>query len=501
MIQIVEAHVMHLPDRSIRTNRWFVLAILVAAQFMYVVDTFIVNVAIPSIQADLHAGSAQIEAVIAIYQIGYAAMVITGGRLGDMFGVRRLFLIGLTGFTLTSLACGFAPSAAVLIVARLAQGFAAALMVPQVLASIHSLFPDEARGRAFAVYGTALGLGGAVGFMLGGWLVTLNAGGLGWRTIFFVNGPIGVALALAAFWAMPRQARSGRAQLDRWGALVLFMALALLIGPLLFGHDVGWPFWLFVVVAAGAGLLGCLPWIERTVERLGGSPLIELALVKDRAFVRGLGATFCFFLANVSFYFVVTLFMQTGMGLSALDAGVTVAPLALAFTVASRHAAKRKHAGISALIQGCAVQASGLAGLGLLAGFVDAPSMFDLMVPLTLFGYGQGLVMAQLFSIVLRSVDHAHAGSAAGVLATTQQIANAIGVAVAGAVYFAAAAHSPRVALIAALVTLGAALALCAAALEWIRRLELEAAEHRRLDPPLPMVGREHARGGARAAS
>jgi EmrB/QacA subfamily drug resistance transporter len=456
---------------DINPRRWWVLAILVAAQFMYVVDTFIVNVAIPSIRTDLQASTAQIEGVIAIYQIAYAGLVITGGRLGDMFGAKRLFLIGLVGFTLTSLACGFAPSANGLILARLAQGLTAALMVPQVLATIHSLFADAARSRAFAIFGISLGLGGAVGFVLGGWLVTWNPAHLGWRAIFFVNGPIGAGLVLATLRLMPDlRARTGT-KLDRSGVAVLSAGLMLLIAPLLFGHDLGWPYWLFLLAALGCVLLAGFPRLELAVERRGGLPLIERALLTNRAFWRGLMATFCFFLANVSFYFVITLFMQNGMGLSALDAGVTMVPLALAFVVASRHAAKLQRNGIAALINGCAVQASGLAGLGLLAEFADPPSMFDLMVPLTLFGYGQGLVMAQLFSTVLRSVAHAHAGSASGVLATTQQVANALGVAVVGAVYFGVeTAHSQRIAVIAAVITLGAALALCAIALEWLRR-------------------------------
>jgi EmrB/QacA subfamily drug resistance transporter len=472
------------PASNINPRRWWVLAILVAAQFMYVVDTFIVNVAIPSMRADLRASTAQIEGVIAIYQIAYASMVITGGRLGDMFGAKRLFLIGLIGFTLTSLACGFAPSASTLILGRLAQGLTAALMVPQVLATIHNLFADAARSRAFAFFGIALGLGGAVGFVLGGWLVTWNPAHLGWRAIFFVNGPIGIGLVLATLWLMPElRARAGM-RLDRSGVAVLSAGLMLLIAPMLFGRDLGWPYWLFFVAAVGCVLLAGFPRLELAVERRGGLPLIERALLTDRAFQRGLAATFCFFLANVSFYFVITLFMQSGMGLSALDAGVTMVPLALAFVVASRHAAKLQHNGITALINGCAVQASGLAGLGLLVQFTDTPSMFDLMVPLTLFGYGQGLVMAQLFSAVLRSVAHAHAGSASGVLATTQQVANAVGVAVVGAVYFGVeAARSQRVAVIAAMITLGAALALCAIALEWLRRTT-STAEGRRLDPP-----------------
>ena len=461
------------PLSAINPRRWLVLTVVVAAQFMYVVDIFIVNVAIPSIRADLNASTAQIESVIALYQIAYASMVITGGRLGDIYGARRLFLIGLVGFTATSLACGLAPTGSALVLARLAQGLTAALMVPQVLATIHNLFPDAARSRAFAIFGIALGLGGVVGFIVGGWLVTLNPYGLSWRTIFVVNGPIGVALVLAAIWLMPSQGKQKRAQLDLVSVLVLFAGLTLLVGPLLFGREFGWPQWSFVIMGGGAVLLASFPRLEQSIERRGGSPLIEPALLADRAFVRGLIATFCFFLGNISFYFLVTLFMQTAMGLSALDAGFVMIPLTLAFVIAARRASTAQATGISALIKGCAVQASGLASLAVLAACIDAPSMFALMVPLTLFGYGQGLVMAQLFSVVLRSVAHSRAGSASGVLVTVQQVANATGVAVVGAVYFGAqAAHSQRVALIAALITLIAAVALCAAALEWLRRCQ-----------------------------
>jgi len=460
-----------LPLDAINPRRWLVLTVVVAAQFMYVVDIFIVNVAIPSIRADLNASTAQIESVIALYQIAYASMVITGGRLGDMYGARRLFLIGLIGFTVTSLACGLAPTASALVLARLVQGLSAALMVPQVLATIHTLFPDAARSRAFAIFGIALGLGGVVGFIAGGWLVTLNPYGLGWRTVFVVNGPIGVALVLATDWLMPSHGKQERAQLDLVSVLVLFAGLTLFVGPLLFGHEVGWPKWSFVVMGAGAVLLASFPRLEQSVERRGGSPLIEPALLADTAFVRGLIATFCFFLSNISFYFLFTLFMQTAMALSALDAGFVMVPLTVAFVIAARRAGGAQTNGIGTLVKACAVQALGLAGLAALVGWIDAPSTSELMLPLTIFGYGQGLVMAQLFNTVLRSVAHRRAGSASGVLVTAQQVANATGVAVVGAVYFGAqSAHSQRVALIAALITLIATLGLCAGALEWLRR-------------------------------
>jgi len=186
------------PNPVLSSRRWWVLATVVAAQFMFGVDVFIVNVAIPTIAAELNASAAQIEAVIAIYLIAYATLVVTGGRLGDIYGTRNVFIAGVLGFTVTSLWCALAQSGPELIVARLAQGATAALMVPQVLATIHLLFADASRGRAFGIYGIVLGLAGAAGFLLGGILVTLDLAGFGWRAVFFVNVPFGVVI-----WAPP----------------------------------------------------------------------------------------------------------------------------------------------------------------------------------------------------------------------------------------------------------------------------------------------------------
>src|ERR1700733_10279932 len=218
-------------------RRWLSLAVVVAAQFMFVVDAFIVNVAIPSIRADLAMSEAGIEAVIVIYQIAFATLVITGGRLGDLRGRRAAFLLGLLGFTVASIWCGLARSGAELITARLAQGASAALMSPQVLATIHTLFPDKARARAFAVFGISLGLGGALGVVLGGWLLALNLFGLGWRIIFFVNGPVGVAIAIGAWRLLPAMRGRADQRMDLPGAALLFAGLLGLITPLLCGHE------------------------------------------------------------------------------------------------------------------------------------------------------------------------------------------------------------------------------------------------------------------------
>jgi MFS family permease len=236
-------------------RRWWVLFVVVAAQFMFVVDAFVVNVALPSIRADLNATSGEMQAIMAVYLTAYATLVITGGRLGDIFGRRRIFVLGVLSFTATSLWCGLSGSGTELVLARLAQGAAAALMVPQVLATIHFLFPDAARSRAFAVFGTALGLGGAVGVALGGWLVTFDPAGLGWRSVFLVNLPLGCVIATTALLLMPRFEQREHTRLDLPGAVLLFLALAAIIGPMMAGRDLGWPVWIFVTMVAGAILL------------------------------------------------------------------------------------------------------------------------------------------------------------------------------------------------------------------------------------------------------
>src|SRR6266513_3598714 len=262
MHQIVSAPV----DSS---RRWWVLAIVVAAQFMFGVDAFIVNVAIPTIASELQASSAQIESVVAIYLIAYATLVVTGGRLGDIYGTKAAFAAGLCGFTLTSLWCGLAQSGPELIIARLAQGATAALMVPQVLATLHLLFPDQARSRAFGIYGVVLGLAGAAGFLLGGVLVTTDLAGLGWRAVFFVNVPFGLLIVAAAWRIMPSVPRRAGTRLDVPGAIVLFVGLLCLIGPLLFGHDVHWAPWIWLVMMAGVAIVAAFLRLERTVAGRG----------------------------------------------------------------------------------------------------------------------------------------------------------------------------------------------------------------------------------------
>jgi MFS family permease len=337
---------------------------------------------------------------------------------------------------------------------------------------LHLLFSDGARGPAFGIYGAVLGLAGAAGFALGGMLVTSDIAGLGWRVVFFVNVPFGLLIATAAWRIMPSVPRRAGTRLDVPGAIVLFAGLLCLIGPLLFGHDLDWTPWLWGVMAAGVVIIAAFLRLERAVARRGGMPLIDLALLSDKAFMRGLYAAFFFFSANLSFYLVMTMFMQKALHIPPLQAGLVFVPLALTFVVASRHSgARARHRGTLVLIEGCVLQIAGLALLALTAAVSDAPGAALLALMLAIFGYGQGLVMAPLSSAVLSTVRPASAGSGAGMYGTTTQIANATGVAAIGAVFFAVeATQSARPALFTAFALFALSITTCVAFLTWMRR-------------------------------
>lgn len=345
-------------------------------------------------------------------------------------------------------------------------------MVPQVLATLHLLFADGSRGRAFGIYGIVLGLAGAAGFLLGGVLVTLDLAGLGWRAVFFVNVPSGLVIMAAAFRIMPSVPRRAGTRLDIPGAIVLFMGLLCLIGPLLFGHDVHWSPLVWLGMAAGVVVIAAFVRLERSVANNGGMPLIDLALLSDAAFMRGLCAVFFFFFANLSFYLVMTMFMQKALYIPPLQAGLVFVPLALAFVIASLHSgARARQRGTRVLIEGCAVQLIGLAAPVLTVAWIEAPAASLLAPVLMIFGYGQGLVMAPLSSAVFSTVKPASAGSASGMYGTTAQIANAAGVAVIGAAFFAIeAAHSARLALFAASALFAFSIIVSATFLSWMRR-------------------------------
>ncbi len=417
--------------------RWIPLVIMLSGTFMVVLDFFIVNVALPALQHELRASSGALQWVVAGYGLATAAGLITGGRLGDLFGRRRMFMLGLALFTLASAACGAAPDSSMLIAARIAQGLAGALLQPQVLAMIGLVYTGEARAKAFAAYGLTLGLGATLGQLVGGSLIQADVAGLGWRSCFLVNVPIGL-LALAGTRWIPPLANNGRSRLDIAGAALAAAAAIAIVLPLVEGREQGWPLWSWLCLAAAVPLLAAFATQQRRLAGRRGEPLVAPALLAHRSFVLGLVTTLAFYVGNASFYFVLALYLQQGRALSPLASGIVFTALALGFFATSMAApwlARRFDRapiarGAVLLALGHGLQFANVTGWG-------GDHVVGWMIPLLLLqGAGLGIVMAPLVSTVLADLPPQHAGVASGVLATVQQAGNALGVALIGIVYY-----------------------------------------------------------------
>jgi EmrB/QacA subfamily drug resistance transporter len=407
---------------------------------MVVLDFFIVNVALPSIQSGLQASSGAIEWVVAGYGLTSAVFLITSARLGDRIGRRRVFSLGLALFTLSSAGCGLAPTPQTLVLARLAQGCAGALLMPNVLSLIGVLYDGGDRARALSAYGMTMGLAAVSGQLIGGALVQADIAGLGWRSCFLINVPIGgLALACAAR-VIPesRVAKSG--PVDWVGTALVTAGLTAIVLPLVEGRQHGWPLWTWLSLAAAPVILGAFAAQQRRLARRGGSPLITPELFTQRGFTAGLVAQLVFWCGQASFFLVLSLYLQLGRGLSALDAGLVFTILAVAYLAASlrapalteRHGRRVLAAGALSLACGHAVLLGTVAIVGV-GGSVAA------LVPgLILVGAGMGLGITPLATIIMTGMRPEHAGATSGVLATMQNVGNALGVAVIGVVFFGA---------------------------------------------------------------
>ncbi|WP_218006986.1 MFS transporter [Microtetraspora fusca] len=410
------------------------LAVLLSAWFMAQFDFFVVNVAAPSIERELQAGPAALELIVGGYAFTYAAGMITGGRLGDRYGYRRMFVWGVVAFTVASVLCGVAATSAQLVAARLLQGLAGAAMVPQVLAMISVVFPPHERARAIGWYGAAGGLGSIAGQVLGGLLLTADVFGLGWRIVFLVNLPIGLVVVPLAARLLPRAETADPARLDLLGAAGLATGLALLLVPLGLGNSAGWPAWTWICIASSVPVLALSGRWQYVLGARGGRPVLDLALLKVHSYLAGVGAITAFMAYFASFMFTLTLLLQGGLGLNALQAGLAFAPMGVAFSVTSllgRRLVRRY--GLIVVVCGGAVTALGLALLVAGAGL----GLPYVMVALTCVGLGNGLVLPQLIGAALVEVASHQAGIGSGFLTTMQQFAGSGGVAVIGAVFFA----------------------------------------------------------------
>lgn len=433
------------------------LATVLSGVFLAMVDFFIVNVALPTMAIDLHASTAALELVVSGYATAYAVLLVVGGRLGDARGRRRLFLAGIVGFTVTSLLCGLAPTAATLVAARVLQGAAAAMLVPQTLSTIQATGDMASRARALGWFGATGGIAAVVGQVLGGALVSANIGGSGWRPIFLVNVPIGVLGWVLARRHLPETRSPMATRPDVPGTVLLAAAVVAVLVPLTEGRALGWPLWSRLLLGTAPLWVIAFVAVERRLERAGQVPLIPPSVLRHRSMRTGLLLAAPFFASFGAFMFVYALLVQDRLHYSPVKAGLALAPLAATFLLASLLMARLvTRFGRSVITAGALIQLLGLALLVLAwEGSWPGVGPADMAGALLVMGFGQGLVMPPLIRVVLSEVPIAEAGVGSGVLTTTQQVSLAIGVATLGTLFVSLAPASNLGMLHAAVLILG----------------------------------------------
>jgi EmrB/QacA subfamily drug resistance transporter len=420
-------------------NPWTVLAIILTAVFMQLLDTTITMVGVPSIQNSLHSSFGEIQLVVAGYMLAFACVLVTGGSLGDTYGRKRMFLYGMAGFTIASAVCGAAPDALTLILSRVVQGMSSGLMFPQVLGIIQVVFSQARRTKAIGFYGATIGLATILGPVTGGGLIDLNIAGWGWRSIFYVNVPIGVAAMALAAGMIPESKAPAARRIDLPGAGLLGAGLFLLVLPLVIGRDQGWPAWSFGCLAGSPAVLAAFGCYELNRTRRDANPLIDTTLFRQRPFTLGLIACLVFFTGIPSFFMILLLTLQEGLGYSPVKAGAVTLGFAAALAIGSaRSAAVTRRLGTRVLLLGCALMIAGqLAVIGVMDWAGTGLAGWQLLAPMFVAGLGGGFFIAPVTSVVLAGISSRAAGSASGALATAQQVGAALGIAVVGVIFFA----------------------------------------------------------------
>ncbi|MDI9836078.1 MFS transporter [Streptomyces sp. KAU_LT] len=409
------------------------------AAFMDLVDVTIVNIAIPSIQREAGATFSQIQWITAGYALAFAAGLITGGRLGDIHGRKRLFLIGIGGFTLASALCGFAVNPEMLVASRILQGAMAALMVPQVLSIVHATFPAHERGKVFGLFGAIVGLGAVSGPLLGALLTEGDLFGLAWRPIFLINLPVGIAGLILGSRFITESKAPKALKLDLVGVALVTLGLLMLLYPLTRGRELGWPLWGYLSMGGSLVVLGALVAYERRKGARDGSPLVELSLFKVKSFAAGIAVQTVFGVALGIFFLVWTLYMQFGLGWSPLKAGLTGIPFSIAVSTAAGLSVQQlvPRFGRTVLQAGALLMGTGILLYIWEAGrYGLAIAPWQMALPLIVMGAGMGLIVAPLTDAILSEVPREHAGSASGLINTVQQMGNALGLGLVSVVFY-----------------------------------------------------------------
>lgn len=428
-------HFPSLSDQSVVP--WVPVGTLLIGLFMATLDSFIVIVAEPQIKVELGASAGEVQWVLASYQLSYAVALITAGRVAERVGRRRVFVVGTWVFVAASIFCALSPNPISLIIARVVQGLGAAMMVPQVFATITVLVPEHHRSRVFGVVGLVIGIASVGGQLLGGFFVGANLFGSSWRPIFAINVPIGIVTTVLAMQWVPETRATVAKRLDLAGVGILALAMLSLMFPLVQGGEYGWPRWMFALLATSVLLFGGFVAVERNVQRCGGDPLIRLDLFAQRSFSTGLVLVLCVYAVVSSYYLALAVSMQDGLGLTALESGLVYAPAAVMFFVFSLVAGRLVPTyGRRVLMVGAAVLALGyLSVIGVLA--VAGTITPWLVIPsLMVQSIGGGLLITPSLNTVLARIALADAGSAAGALSTAQQVGAALGVAIIGGIFY-----------------------------------------------------------------
>jgi len=421
-----------------RIAKWVPLAVILTGTFVYILDFFVVNVALPDIQRSLHASAAAIEWLVSGYALTSASLLVCGGRLGDHYGRRRCFCIGLAAFVLASALCAVAPDPGFLIAARLAQGAGGAIMAPNIMSILGMTYTGRDRVRAISVYGMVMGIAAVGGQLIGGVLIDANVAGLGWRAIFWVNVPVGLVALAAARRLVPESRAAQAGHLDLPGAAVLAAGLVAIVLPLAEGRQQGWPAWSWACLALGPVLLALFAGYLRRAGRRGRQPLLDPAIFAVRTLRVGLTVQALFWCQQAASYLLLALFLQQGRGLGALESGGVFAVLAAGYLLTSLRApALTVRFGRRVIATGAVCGAVGDLLLVLAVGHWGLGGPLAALFPgLFLLGAGQGLCITPLTTTVLSHADARTAGSITGALSTAQQVGNAIGVAVSGVVFF-----------------------------------------------------------------
>lgn len=429
----------HHASRFTNRQRTIALTVVALAFIMDLLDTTIVNIAIPSIQTGLHASYAAIQWMIAGYSLAFAVLLIIGGRMGDVFGYKKLFLGGVAGFTLASLLCGVAPNSEILIAARFFQGIMAALMVPQVMSMMQIMYKPNERTKVMGLFGAMAGIAASLGPVIGGILIHFNIAGLDWRPIFLINVPVGIVALILGQRFLPQGKSSHPLRLDLIGTVLIVIALSLLVFPLIQGRELDWPLWIFMMIAASIPVIALFAWWQIVKQHRDKSALVVPSLFKKRSFSAGILINLIFNAVMVGTFFPQTLLLQVGLGYEVVTAAVTGIPVSIGIALAIGLFGQKliPRLGRYAMTLGTVIMAAGLTTSWLIVNHFKLDTTGWHLIPgFILTGVGMGTVMAPVFAVALNDVNPRDAGSASGVLNAIQQLGGAIGIALIGVILF-----------------------------------------------------------------